>query len=119
MRGLFDTHILLDYLKGHAQAREELAAFEAHFISAISVVELHLAAREDQAEALQQFLGLFEVVPLADEVARAAVAIKREHRQMKLPHAVVLASARAVGALLVTRNAKAYPPAAPDIRVPY
>ncbi len=119
MRGLLDTHIVLDYLKGLPQAEAELAAYSELLISAISVTELCLAAREDQQQPLAEFLSLFRVVALDSDIARAAATIKREHRQMKLPHAALLASARQVGALLLTRNAKAYPQGLPDIRVPY
>jgi len=119
MQGLFDTHIVMDYLKGLPEAQAEFAGYTKLYISAISVVELHLAAREDQAQALAQFLHMFEVVPLDALVAENAVWLKRQHRQMKLPHAVIWASARVKGALLVTRNGKVYPPSEPDIRIPY
>lgn len=119
MLGLFDTHILMDYLKGLPEAQAEFAAYSKPFVSAVSVVELHLAAREDQAAALQSFLKLFEVVPMDEQVAMHAVMLKRQYRQMKLPHAVIWASARLKGALLVTRNAKVYPTTEADIRIPY
>lgn len=119
MLGLFDTHILMDYLKGMPEAQVEFASYSKPFISAVSVVELQLAAREDQVVALQQFLSMFEIVPMDEEVAMHAVAIKRHYRQMKLPHAVIWASARLKGALLVTRNAKVFPATEADIRIPY
>lgn len=119
MLGLFDTHIVMDYLKGLPEAQTEFAAYTKLYISAVSVVELHLAAREDQAPALQQFLKMFEVVPLDEQVAMEAVAIKRHYRHMKLPHAAIWASARLKGALLVTRNSRLFPVTEPDIRIPY
>ncbi len=119
MQGLFDTHILMDYLKGLPEAQGELAHYHTPLVSAVSVVELHLAAREDQADSLRSFLKRFEIVPMDENVAMHAVAIKRVYRQMKLPHAVIWASARLHGALLVTRNAKVFPTTEADIRIPY
>lgn len=119
MRGLFDTNILLDYLKGLPEASDELARYDTHLVSVVSVADLHLAARDDQQDALDAFLRIFTLVAIDEAVAREAAAIKRLHRNMKLPHALVLASARLNDALLVTRNHKQFPVDAPDIRVPY
>lgn len=38
---------------------------------------------------------------------------------MRLPDAIIWASAQSQGALLVTRNSNDYPPEEPGIRVPY
>lgn len=51
-------------------------------------------------------------------IAERAVAIRREHR-MRLPDAIIWASAQSQGALLVTRNSNDFPPEEPGVRVPY
>lgn len=121
MRGLFDTHILLDYLKGLSEAAAELDRYEKRFISAISVVELQMAVGDEtQLQALKQFLGFFEIVALDEIIATEAVQLKKKYRELKLPHACIWASARMQNALLVTRNVKRYPVTEyADIRVPY
>ena len=52
------------------------------------------------------------------DVTEQAVALRREHR-IRLPDAIIWATARASGALLVTRNTKDFPANDPGIRVPY
>ena len=47
------------------------------------------------------------------------VAKIRRDRRVKLPDAVIWATARAESALLVTRNTKDFPRDDPGIRVPY
>ena len=64
------------------------------------------------------FLRDFRVVDLTRRVARDAVEIRRT-RRLRLPDAIVWASARAESALLVTRNTKDFPATEPGIRVPY
>jgi predicted nucleic acid-binding protein len=54
----------------------------------------------------------------ADTELRRAVRIRRGAR-IKLPDAIIWASARTNGALLMTRNTKDYPKDDPFVRVPY
>ena len=51
-------------------------------------------------------------------VAEEGVRLRREHR-MRLPDALVSATARRRSALLVTRNTKDFPKDEPGVRVPY
>lgn len=51
-------------------------------------------------------------------VARDAILLRRRSR-MKLPDALVRASAQAEAALLVTRNIRDFPADDPGVRVPY
>jgi predicted nucleic acid-binding protein len=51
-------------------------------------------------------------------IAEQAVALRRD-RRVKLPDAVIWATARSMGALLVTRNTKDFPADDPGVRVPY
>lgn len=64
------------------------------------------------------FLRDFRVVDLTRRIAREAVEIRRACR-IRLPDAIVWASARAESALLVTRNTKDFPKDDPGLRVPY
>ena len=64
------------------------------------------------------FLRDFRVVDLTRRVAREAVEIRRS-RRIRLPDAIVWASARTESALLVTRNTKDFPKDDPGLRVPY
>jgi predicted nucleic acid-binding protein len=57
-------------------------------------------------------------VELDAATASEALAIRRKHR-MRLPDAIVWASARQANALLVTRNTKDFPKGEPSVRFPY
>jgi predicted nucleic acid-binding protein len=51
-------------------------------------------------------------------VAIEAILI-RQRTRLKLPDAIILATARVHGLLLVTRNSRDFPRGEPDIRIPY
>ena len=119
MRAVFDTNILVDYLNGIAKAQNEIARHRQGAISIISWMEVMVAARdEDDERVLTAFLGSFETLDLDRDTALEAVRVRRAHR-MRLPDAIIWATARARGALLVTRNTKDFPRDDPAVRVPY
>ena len=119
MRAVFDTNILVDYLNGFAEAREELARHEQKAISVITWAEVLVGARDEADEqAIRAYLSTFDVVDVDRDVAEAGVRLRREHR-LRLPDALIWATARRHGALLVTRNAKDFPGDDPGVRFPY
>ena len=119
MRALFDTNILIDYLSGIAAAREEVARHDDASISIITWMEVLVGASDERETArLKWFLSGFQRVAIDDSVSELAVAIRRKHR-IRLPDAIIWASARSIGGLLVTRNTKDFPPDDPGVRVPY
>jgi predicted nucleic acid-binding protein len=64
------------------------------------------------------FLRDFRVVEITRSIAREAVEVRRT-RRIRLPDALIWASAQAESALLVTRNTKDFPRDDPGVRVPY
>lgn len=115
---LFDTNILIDHLNAVPEAREEIERFESRAISIITWMEVMVGANTDLIEPTRVFLDGFEVIALDDEIASRAVGLRRAHR-IKLPDAVIWATAQTGGRLLVTRNTKDFPPDDPGIREPY
>jgi predicted nucleic acid-binding protein len=63
-------------------------------------------------------LNQFRIVELDSPVAQLTITLRQQHR-LKLPDAIVWASARHAGALLVTRNTKDFPKGEPSVRFPY
>jgi predicted nucleic acid-binding protein len=118
VKALFDTNIILDNIKGFDAARHELKLYADRAISIITVVEV-LVGTTPSTEALERaLLGEFDVVPLDSAVAEEAARLIRLHR-MKLPDAIIWASARVEGRLLVTRNTRDFPAGDPGVRIPY
>jgi predicted nucleic acid-binding protein len=118
VRALFDTNILIDYLSGVGAAKKELARYEYRAISTITWMEVLVGTTADDDAAIREWLGSFEVVALDGAVANRAVEICKQ-RRIRLPDAIVWASAQVNSLVLVSRNTKDFPPDEPGVRVPY
>jgi predicted nucleic acid-binding protein len=118
VKALFDTNILLDFLKGSEAAHRELSLYSDRAISIVTRMEVLVGADVANEAALKSFLGKFAVVNLEDDIADRAVVLRRTHR-LKLVDAIVWASAQVTQRLLVTRDVKDFPKDDPGIRVPY
>jgi predicted nucleic acid-binding protein len=119
VKAVFDTNILVDLLNGRAEANNEAGRYSALAISRISWIEVLAGVRnaEDQ-NRVENLLGFFEMIELDEPVAREAIALRQRHR-LKLPDAIIWASAKLRDNLLVTRNLKDFPIGDPGIRIPY
>lgn len=118
VRALFDTNILIDYLSGILQAKKELARYEYRAISAITWMEVLVGAAPGEEVSIRAWLGSFDVLDIDKRIADRAVAIRRT-KKVRLPDAIVWATAQAHSLLLVSRNTKDFPAEEPGIRVPY
>jgi predicted nucleic acid-binding protein len=118
VKALFDTNVLVDYLNTIPQAEAELDRYRQKAISTITWIEVMVGASPPVEAATRSFLEDFEVVRIDDAVAEEAVILRRQYR-LKLPDAIIWASARVQSMLLVTRNTKDFPSGEPGIRLPY
>ena len=76
------------------------------------------AANPAQEAILRAFLTNFECLPVTTAVAERAAENRRQKR-IKLPDAIILATAEAAGRQLVTRNLRDFPVGTSGVRVPY
>lgn len=119
MKAVFDTNILIDYLTGIEAARSELAQYSNRQISIITFIEILVGANDPEEEkAIRGFLSSFEVLELTSDIAAETVLIRKNLR-LKIPDAIVYATARTQGCILVSRNTKDLKQEWPDVRVPY
>ena len=119
LKALFDTNILIDYLKGVDSAQVELDRYRQRLISIVTWMEVQAGVRNpEEGEVIEMFLRDFRVVEVTRAIARDAVEIRQASR-MRLPDALIWASARHESALLITRNTKDFPADEPGIRIPY
>ena len=119
MKAVVDTNILIDYLNGSSKAKRELESFDELYISLITWMEILVGASEgDEESEVREFLRRFRVHPVDEGIAERAVDIRR-HDKIRLPDAIIWATAQQLGILLVTRNTRDFPARHPGIRVPY
>jgi predicted nucleic acid-binding protein len=116
---LFDSNIIIDALNGYAEAAEEIRSATRRSTSIVCWIEVLAGCPTPEAERLaRSLLEKFEVLDVDRPIAEQAMTIRRT-LSLKLPDALVLATARALGVQLSTRNTKDFPAADPTIRVPY
>lgn len=77
-----------------------------------------VGADGDLESATRGFLSGFDVVGVDERIAQRAVTLRRSHK-IKLPDAVIWATAQTHAMLLVTRNTKDFPADDPGIRAPH
>ncbi len=118
MIAVFDTNIVIDALNGVVEADVEYGHYERVLISRITWMEVLIGVEGDDFE-IRDFLELhFEIISLDVAVAETAIQLRREHR-LRLPDAIIWATARVNDAVLVTRNTKDFKPDWDGIHLPY
>lgn len=118
-----DANILIDALLGFPPARQELQRILTSggqiWISRIAWIEILSKGGDAVVRETLQFLRRFNLDEIDDEIAQRAAALRRERPSLKMPDAIILATAQIRGRVLVTRNKKDFPANMPGIRVPY
>jgi predicted nucleic acid-binding protein len=119
VKALFDTNILIDYLNGIDFAEQELLLYEDKAISVITWIEVMAGTNEKTEKMTRNWLqSIFTILTLDEEISDQSVNIRKLHR-IKLPDAIIYATAQNTGRLLISRNTKDFSPEDPMIRVPY
>jgi predicted nucleic acid-binding protein len=118
VKALLDTNILIDFLHAVPAARDELNRYEDKAISIVTWMEVMVGAPPLATRATREFLDTFALIELNEKIAERAVMLRQKHR-LKLPDAIIWASAQVHAMLLVTRDTKGFPAGDPGVRVPY
>ncbi|MFM7584189.1 MAG: type II toxin-antitoxin system VapC family toxin [Caldilinea sp.] len=118
MIAVFDTNIVIDALNGVADADVEYSRYARVLISRITWIEVMVGVREDEAQVRNLLETRFEMIPLDFAVAEKAVDLRRSYR-LRLPDAIIWATAQVHATVLVTRNTRDFDVTWNGIRVPY
>ena len=99
---VLDTNVALYAL--HNRLEGPLPVVDVR-VSIVTEIELlgYPSATEDELSAVRKFLGRIEIVPLGDAVKDEAIRLRRSLR-VKLPDAVILATAVVTGSELLTND---------------
>lgn len=121
MTGFFDTNILIDFLNGIPEAQIALNPFTRRIVSRITWMEVMVGVKDTPDEDIaRSFLTQFEIHEITADTAEAAITLRRHHLpKLRLPDAIILASARLIGCRLTTRNTRDFPADSADVHVPY
>jgi len=119
----FDTGIVIDALLGIEQGRAELRRAVSQtgraWLSRMAWVEIMSKSSGAELREMERFLAGFAIDEVDSEIADRAAALRRERKGIRLPDAIILATAMVRGRVLVTRNTRDFPAEMPGIRIPY
>ena len=115
----FDTNIIVDALARRPEALAELRRAQRPWISRETSIEVLSAVPAPARQETEKYLSHYSIRELSPEIARRAADLRFHKRSLKLPDAVIFASAQEHGAILVTRNIKDFPANIPGVRIPY
>ena len=127
---LFDSNILIDALNGVSQAITEICYYEDAAISAVAWIEVVSKPMAATAwsklspatmQMVRDFLEDFSVLHTDDAIMAEAARIRASSfinpPKIRLPDALILATANVTGRLLITCNRKDF--RGENIRFPY
>ncbi len=103
-RYVLDTNVALYLLGGRLQVPLPTGEF---YFSVISEMEMlsYPSLTEDEAQRVRQFLTQVMLVGLSSEIKDAAIALRKQYR-LKLPDAIICATALSVDATLLSNDAQ-------------
>ncbi|MBD2133704.1 MAG: type II toxin-antitoxin system VapC family toxin [Dolichospermum sp.] len=109
MRYLYDTNIFIYYLADDIIAdswfAEEFVNVHEILLSPIIRIELlsFTGLSKEEEQSIENLLSQFNTVPLSQEIENKTIQLKRNYK-IKLPDAIIAATAINQNAILVTRN---------------
>ncbi|HEE0107772.1 type II toxin-antitoxin system VapC family toxin [Citrobacter freundii] len=116
---LFDTNILIDLFSGRAEAKYAIETWPPqNAISLITWMEVMVGAKKYRQESRTRVaLSAFNIIGVSQDIAERSVRLRQEYG-MKLPDAIILATAQIHRLTLVTRNTKDFAEI-PGVITPY
>ena len=117
VEALFDTNIVIDALNGYREAQHLIKQSYDPAISVITWMEVMAGTQTNQESSVRAALAEFTNLNIDDEIKERAVQLRRVLR-LKLPDAIILATAQITGRTLYTRNSRDFIEG-PGVQVPY
>ena len=104
---LLDTNVIIDFLKQNSAALDLSSLFLQHECFTSVIVKLELLKypdiKPDEEKTIFEFLRLVPVISLNESIENETIALSRSAK-LKLPDALIGATAIVYGAEMVTRD---------------
>ena len=118
LKTLYDTNIVIDFLRQIPAARAELTRNPPAHISIVTWIEVMAGTAPHLELKTRETLAGCIVVPLTPEIAERSATLRRQTR-LKLPDAIILATAQQQRRTLITRNTRDFSTTAGEVHIPY
>ena len=116
---LLDSNIII-YLSKREVPLSFLDQFDNHYISVITYMEVlgYQFRDSKEEEFIREMIEVFSVLFIDQKIADTAIEIRRKQR-IKLPDAIIAATAKVLNLCLVTRNIDDFKKVAIQIANPF
>jgi predicted nucleic acid-binding protein len=103
-RFILDTNIALYHLSGQLQNNLPIGKY---FVSVITEMELlsYPSLRSTEEQQIQRFLAQLQILNLTESIKQTAIELRKQNR-LKLPDAIIAATAFDLNATLLTNDLK-------------
>ena len=101
---VLDTNVVLYFLAGRLDEPLPQADYYVSVITEIELLSYPLINKEDEIE-IRAFLNDVTIVDLTETIKQSAITFRRQYR-LKLPDALIVATARCLNAELFTNDNK-------------
>jgi predicted nucleic acid-binding protein len=104
-KGLLDSNVIIDASKGIVSSQDIVNKYDYLYTSIISYIETQGYNFEDneEKEIVTQILNSVEIVNINKEIADIAIDYRKQ-KKIKLPDALILATAKHLNADLLTSD---------------
>jgi predicted nucleic acid-binding protein len=101
---VLDTNIALYYLGGRLTAPLPSGLYHVSIITEMELLSYPNLSRSEEQQ-IQSFLSQLLIVDIDTPIKNMAIALRKQHR-LKLPDAIVSATAQSLNAVLLTNDTK-------------
>ncbi|MGB7511879.1 MAG: type II toxin-antitoxin system VapC family toxin [Pelodictyon phaeoclathratiforme] len=102
-RYLLDTNAIIYLLNGHLATPLPKGQYSVSIITEIELLSFH-ALSDKEEQLITDLLQQMDKISLTDEVSRKAINLRRSNKKLKLPDAVIAATAIIKNAILLTND---------------
>ena len=104
MSAVFDSGIVLDYLRGVKPAASAFGRYPHRAITVATWIEVMSEAPDGLSLETREFLRTFERLSISEGISDRALALIEKHPGLKLRHAIPWATALSNGLIFITRD---------------
>ena len=106
---LIDSNVIIDYMANRFSPSSNVFIeniFETEFVipSVVKIEVLGFSDVQKKLEALEEFVDHALIIPLEKNIIDQTIKLKREYKKLKLPDAIIAATAIVCNSILITRN---------------
>ena len=104
-KALLDSNVIILASKQEIDIEKLLSAYDVFYTSVVTFMEVYGFAFEntDEKDLIDEMFGSLDIIEVNISIAKQVIKYKKNKaKKIKLPHAIILATAKYLGADLIT-----------------